>query len=135
VPKRPTVGGAERTVLEGCAADTARFHDRCSNLLRELLDELALAPDKPRTFSEIEDAVGWPRRRIVSVLGGVSHLRQTEFGGCRPYRLLDARDSASRRWGMWMDPTQARAVLAAAHRQLRPADWRASVAPRMRSYP
>jgi hypothetical protein len=93
--------------------EIARFHDRCSELMRELLDELAGAPDRPRTFPEIEDALGWPRRRIASVLGGVSHLRHTEFAGRRPYRFLDDRVSASRRWEMWMDADQARAVRAA----------------------
>jgi hypothetical protein len=95
------------------ADEVARFYDRCSALMRELLDELAQTPDRPRPFPEIEDAIGWPRRRIASVLGGVAHLRQTEFGGRRPYRLQDERQSASRRWEMWMDADQARAVRAA----------------------
>jgi hypothetical protein len=94
------------------ADDVARFHDRCSHLMRELLDELADAPDHPRPFPQIEDAMGWPRRRIASVLGGVSHLRHTEFGGRRPYRFLDDRRSASGRWEMWMDAEQARAARA-----------------------
>ena len=89
-----------------------RFYDRCSVLMRELLDGLAAAPDRPRPFPEIEDAIGWPHRRIASVLGGVFHLRHTEFGGRRPYRFLDTRQSASGRWEMWMDDAQARAVRA-----------------------
>jgi hypothetical protein len=92
------------------ADEIARFHDRCSDLMRELLGALAAAPDRPRPFPEIEDALGWPRRRIASVLGGVFHLRQTEFGGRRPYRFLDERRSASGRWEMWMDASQARAI-------------------------
>jgi hypothetical protein len=92
--------------------EIACFHDRCSDLMRELLDALAAAPNRPRPFPEIEDAIGWPRRRIASVLGGVSHLRHTEFGGRRPYRFQDARQSASGRWEMWMDGAQARAVRA-----------------------
>jgi hypothetical protein len=95
------------------AGEVARFHDRCSDLMRELLDGLADAPDRPRPFPEIEDAIGWPRRRIASVLGGVSHLRHTEFGGRRPYRFLDDRHSESGRWEMWMDRAQARAARAA----------------------
>jgi hypothetical protein len=94
--------------------EIARFHDRCSDLMRELLDELAGAPDRPRPFGQVEDAVGWPRRRIASVLGGVAHLRQTEFAGRRPYRLRDDRRSASGRWEIWMDRRQARALRAAA---------------------
>jgi hypothetical protein len=92
--------------------EIARFHDRCSDLMRELLDELAAAPGRPRTFPEIEESIGWPRRRIASVLGGVSHLRHTEFGGRRPYRFYGERVSASGRWEMWMDAGQARAVRA-----------------------
>jgi hypothetical protein len=87
-----------------------RFHDRCSDLMRALLGELAAQPNRPRTFPDIEDAMGWPHRRIASVLGGVSHLRHTEFGGRRPYRFLGDRQSASGRWEMWMDEAQARAV-------------------------
>jgi hypothetical protein len=94
--------------------EIARFHDRCSDLMRALLDELSNTPDRPRPFPEIEDALGWPRRRIASVLGGVSQLRHSEFGGRRPYRFHDERHSASGRWEMWMDARQARAVAAAA---------------------
>jgi hypothetical protein len=90
--------------------EIARFYDTCSDLMRELLDELARSPDRPRTFPEIEDAIGWPRRRIASVLGGASHMRHTEFGGRRPYRFQDERNAASRRWEMWMDARQARAA-------------------------
>ena len=90
-----------------------RFHDRCSDLMRELLVALATAPDHPRPFPQIEDALGWPRRRIASVLGGVWHLRNTEFGGRRPYRFLDDHRSKSGRWEMWMDSTQAHTVRAA----------------------
>jgi len=93
--------------------EVARFHDRCSDLMRELLDELAGTPDRPRPFPEIEAAIGWPPRRIASVLGGVSQLRHTELGGRRPYRFQDERQSASGRWEMWMDAAQARAVRAA----------------------
>jgi hypothetical protein len=94
------------------AGEIARFHDRCSDLMRELLDELAAAPDRPRTFPEVEDALDWPRRRIASVLGGVSHMRNLEFGGRRPYRFHDARRSTSGRWEIFMDGAQARAVRA-----------------------
>jgi len=76
--------------------EVARFYDRCSDLMRELLDELAAAPDRPRIFPAIEDAMGWPRRRIASVLGGVCHLRRLEFEGRRPYHFLGPRASASR---------------------------------------
>lgn len=94
-------------------AEIARFHDRCSELMRELLAGLAAAPDVPRPFPEVEAALGWPRRRIASVLGGVWHLRTTEFGGRRPYRFLDEHQSPSGRWEIWCDGDQARAIQAA----------------------
>ena len=97
--------------------EIARFHDRCSHLMRELLDALADAPGQPRTFPQIEDALGWPRRRIASVLGGVSHLRHHEVGGRRPYRFHDERQASSGRWELWMDAAQARAVRAARRRE------------------
>jgi hypothetical protein len=90
--------------------EIARFYDRCSELMRELLDELAAVPDQPRIFPAIEDAMGWPRRRIASVLGGVCRLRTMEFGGRRPYHFLEPRGSTERRWEMWMDAGQARVV-------------------------
>jgi hypothetical protein len=90
--------------------EVALFYDRCSDLMRALLDELARAPDRPRPFPEIEDALGWPHRRIASVLGGVWRLRTMEFGGRRPYRFLDGRESESGRWELWMDRAQADAV-------------------------
>ena len=93
-----------------------RFYDRCSGLMRELLDALATSPDQPRSFPEIEDSIGWPRRRIASVLGGVWHLRGIEFSGRRPDRFLDEQESASGRWEMWMDDSQALAVRAASRR-------------------
>jgi hypothetical protein len=90
--------------------EIAAFHDRCSDLMRALLDELASTPGRPRTFPQVEDALGWPRRRIASVLGGACHMRQMEFGGRRPYRFYDERNATSGRWEIWMDAGQAHAV-------------------------
>jgi hypothetical protein len=90
--------------------EIARFYDRCSDLMRLLLDELAAAPDRPRPFPRIEDALGWRHRRIASVLGGVCHLRRMEFAGRRPYHFHEPRGSASGRWELWMDEDQAGAV-------------------------
>jgi hypothetical protein len=94
--------------------EIARFYDRCSDLMRELLIGLAVAPELPRTFPDVEDAIAWPRRRIASVLGGTWRLRTVEFGGRRPYRLIDEHVSGSRRWEIWCDSTQAAAIRAAA---------------------
>ena len=92
--------------------EIARFYDRCSDLMRELLDGLAAAPGQPRPFPEIEDGIGWPKRRIASVLGGVCHLRRMEFDGRRPYHFHEPKTAASRRWEIWMDVDQARVVRA-----------------------
>jgi hypothetical protein len=100
----------ENAMLE--PGEIARFYDRCSELMRALLGELADVPDRPRPFPAIEDALRWPHCRIASVLGGACHLRRMEFSGRRPYHFLDPRASASRRWEMWMDADQARAVRA-----------------------
>ena len=89
------------------------FYDRCSDFMRALLDELAEHPDTPRAFPVVEDSMGWPRRRIASVLGGVSRMRHREFAGRRPYRFLSDRHSASGRWEIWSDATQAEAIRAA----------------------
>ena len=48
---------APRNALED-PGEIARFHDRCSDLMRALLDELAATPGRPRTFPEIEAALG-----------------------------------------------------------------------------
>jgi hypothetical protein len=96
--------------------EIARFYDRCSDLMRELLEGLAAAPGRPRSFPEIEDALGWPHRRIASVLGGVYRLRTAEFAGHRPYRFHDSHQARSGRWELWMDDAQAAAVRAAAGR-------------------
>lgn len=103
---------APRNAMEE-GGEVEAFYDRCSPLMRALLDELSRTPDRPRPFPEIEEAVGWPRRRIASVLGGAYRLRTTEFGGRRPYRFHAADTSASGRWELWMDAAQARAVRAA----------------------
>jgi hypothetical protein len=81
--------------------------------MRELLGALSAYPDVPRPFGEVEDAMGWPRRRISSVLGGIGRVRKLEFGGRRPYHFQDERQSASGRWEIWMDGDQAECVRAA----------------------
>lgn len=92
------------------AGEIAAFHEACSDLMRALLEELARVADTPRPFPQIEDALGWPHRRIASVLGGVFTVRTRQFGGRRPYHFHDERQSASGRWELWMDSLQAEAI-------------------------
>jgi hypothetical protein len=94
-----------------------RYYESGSDLMRDLLDAVAAVPDQRRTFSEVEDGLGWPRRRIASVLNGVWHLRMTEFGGRRPYRFVDETQSAFGRWEIWADAVEADAIRAAQLRQ------------------
>src|SRR3954453_4799938 len=109
---------SSRATLVECVAENAmdepgeiaHFYDRVSPLMRELLDYLATHPGIPRPFPDIEDAMGWPRRRISSVLGGVGRIRKLEFGGRRPYHFQDERQSASGRWGIWMGTHPAHGV-------------------------
>jgi hypothetical protein len=100
---------APRNVLRE-AEDVARFHDRCSDLMRELLGALSERPDNPRPFGVVEDELGWPGRRIASMLGGVARLRHREFESRRPYHLADEHDSSSGRWEIWVDHTQGAAI-------------------------
>jgi hypothetical protein len=113
IGRRPAIAEHNPANAMDDPEEIARFHDRCSDLMRELLGALADAPDVPRPFPEVEAALGWPRRRIASVLGGVWHLRTTEFGGRRPYRFLDEHRSTSGRWEIWCDSDQATAIKAA----------------------
>ena len=103
-----------------------RFHDRSSDLMRELLEALSAGPPRPRPFTEVEDALGWPRRRIAAVLGGAGRMRLIEFSGRRPYRFRDERQAASGRWEIWMDEAQAAAVRAAVSGAGRPAPARSA---------
>lgn len=93
--------------------EIAAFYEQCSPLMRELLDGMARAPGVPRPFPAIEEAIGWPRRRIASVLGGVFRLRTGVFEGRRPYRFRDERQAESGRWELWVDGAQAHAIRAA----------------------
>ena len=102
---------APRNAMED-ASEIARFYDRASALMRELLEALAADPERPRAFPCIESSMQWPRRRIAAVLGSAGRMRQLEFAGRRPYRFRGPRESPSRRWEMWMDVGQARAITA-----------------------
>lgn len=109
---RPVVQHAPQNAMTD-PGEIAAFYDCCSDLMRELLDGLADAPDTPRPFPAVEDSIGWPRRRIASVLGGASRMRNLQFGGRRPYRFHDERHAASRRWEIWVDAGQAAAIRSA----------------------
>src|ERR1700684_1758370 len=106
MPQLPHENVAGEHSPENAMADDdeiARVYDRCSDLMRDLLNALAAAPDVPQPFPVVERVLAWPRRRIASVLGGVWHLSTIEFGGRRPYRFLDEDRSKSGRWEIWCD--------------------------------
>jgi hypothetical protein len=113
IERRPAIAEHNPEKAMEDPEEVARFYDRCSDLMRELLIALATVPDQPRTFPTVEDSIAWPRRRISSVLGGVWHLRTSEFGGRRPYHFNDEQRSDSGRWEIWCDSTQADAIRAA----------------------
>src|SRR5829696_3333703 len=76
------------------ADEIVRFHDRCSDLMRQLLDALADAPDRPRTFPQIEETIGWPPLPLpgrphlgVRPLGDVDGSGAGARGACRTARL------------------------------------------------
>jgi hypothetical protein len=78
-----------------------------TELLRALLDELADTVGQRRTFRAVEEALGWERGRLASVLGGYASSAKSKFGGRRPYRLVCDGDEA---WWVWMDEERAAAV-------------------------
>lgn len=82
-----------------------------SELFRELLLDLAAHPDEPRPFLEVEDAIGWSRGRLASVLGGYANRAAKEFDGRRPYRISTDEDE---RWWIWLEEERAKSILAAA---------------------
>ena len=77
-----------------------RFYDRCSDLMRALLDGLAGRPIGRGPSRRSRSRSDGPGAGSPRCSGGVCHLRQTEFGGRRPYRFQEPRHSASRRWEM-----------------------------------
>ena len=90
--------------------EIARFHDRCSDLMRELLEELAGRP-AGRARSR-RSRTRWAGRAAASrrCSAAPAYMRKLEFGGRRPYRFHDERQAASGRWELWMDAEQAAAV-------------------------
>ena len=96
-----------------------RFYDRCSCLMRELLDALAGSPP-PRPFPQIEDSIGWPQRRIALGAPVACPTCATRSSGPPPLPFLDDSRSESGRLGDVDGRARARAVHAA-RRDLAPA--------------
>jgi len=84
-----------------------------SVLFRELLLNLAAHAGKPRPFIDVEDALGWSKGRLASVLGGYGNRAQSEFNGRRPYRIAEDEEG---RWWMWLDLERAEQILEVASR-------------------
>ncbi len=74
--------------------------------LRELLVNLARDPGQRRTYEQIEESIGWPRRRLASVLGGFRAANR-ELGAKRPYRIHMDEDGT---WWMWLDDQAASVI-------------------------
>src|ERR671930_1283120 len=64
----------ETSARSPASRTAAATHARAARLARRRARPAA-------RVAQIEDSIGWPRRRIASVLAGVAHLRHTEFGG------------------------------------------------------
>jgi len=80
--------------------------ERASPYLRELLVNLAGDPRQRRTYEQIEESIGWPRRRLASVLGGFRAANR-ELGAKRPYRIhMDGAGT----WWMWLDDQAASVI-------------------------
>lgn len=79
-----------------------------SELLRELLADLARRPSSRRRYIDIEDSLGWSRGRLASVFGGyVNFASAAGLGSKRPFRI--GADEVGDYW-MWMDDDLASAV-------------------------
>jgi hypothetical protein len=78
-----------------------------SELMRILLRELAQEPENRRSYAAIEDALGWSRGRLASVLGGYAAYSTVQVGGKRPHRVGKDGDGELR---IWVDAGAAEAI-------------------------
>jgi hypothetical protein len=83
----------------------------CSDLMRQLLTELATHPDERRRYSDIEDVLAWDRGRLPSVFGGYTNYASAHAGGMRPFRV--GCDEAGE-WWMWLDGQLASKIISLA---------------------
>ena len=70
-----------------------------TDYFRDLLVDLANHRDERRTYTEIEDGLVWPRRRLATVLSGFSR-RHRDIDNKRPFHIHLDRDGS---WWLWMD--------------------------------
>ena len=75
---------------------------------QELLMLLRDRSPERLTYSEIDQALGWPDRRAHSVFGGSRSKRGTESR--RPFHRCHPRDSQRGAWELWLDEDQAAAL-------------------------
>ncbi|MCL4286068.1 MAG: DUF262 domain-containing protein [Thermoleophilia bacterium] len=111
--KKPPRGEHHREHAEMPIEEVELSFTAGSVLFRELLVDLAVHADKKRPFMDIEDALGWSKGRLASVLGGYANRAQSAFNGHRPYRIADDEDG---RWWMWLDSDRAERILELASR-------------------
>jgi hypothetical protein len=90
--------------------DEAEIRDaleRLSPYSLELVTELARVPGQRRTYSAVDEALGWPTGRLASVFGGYSNGVGRRYGGRRPWRIHLDREGA---WWIWVDDLVAGVV-------------------------
>ncbi|MDA0169808.1 DUF262 domain-containing HNH endonuclease family protein [Solirubrobacter taibaiensis] len=107
---KPVVAEVNAELAELTAEQLIAVLDHTFELMRTLLVDLAANPGRRRRFIEIEDALGWSRGRLASVLGGFAVFSKAKIEGKRPYRIGKDEDGS---WWMWMD--DARAETTSAH--------------------
>lgn len=90
-------------------ADLVRLVSSASDRLRELLAELARTPGDRRSYSQIEDALGWTRGDLAAVLGSYGATK-AQFDERRPFHT---QQDAGGTWWIWMD--EHRAAVAEQH--------------------
>ena len=75
-----------------------RIADAATPFLWSLLVDLAGHAEQRRTYEQVEASLGWPRRRLASVLSGY-YRKNEQLAGRRPWHLNFDADGV---WWMWM---------------------------------
>jgi hypothetical protein len=87
--------------------DLATILAGASELMIELLGDLAARPGERRRYGDVEDSLSWSRGRLASVFGGYAVFANGRVGGKRPFRI--GKSEGGEYW-IWMDAERAAAV-------------------------